>query len=227
MKSVVVEASTVAKAIEIAWLKAEKPEEFFIRILQEHVSGFLGFGSQKAKIVLFFKNTHKSDSLFPIVLKQKEYASFFGNKNLKHPTELNVVDHELNKNIALGSHPKKKQHNNQQTNQQKAKQNNQSSDMSLRQSHNPIVNNKTLSVKPVQSSQNVVAGNKPQAQVVQGQSVKQIKIQNTTQSSSHVKSVQPERLTPLNLSENNKVAMKTELNSVQNINKQQCQIIFI
>jgi hypothetical protein len=34
MKSVVVEASTLAKAIETAWLKAEKPEEFFIRVLQ-------------------------------------------------------------------------------------------------------------------------------------------------------------------------------------------------
>src|SRR3989338_4458112 len=115
MKSVVVEASTVAKAIEIAWLKAEKPEEFFIRVLQEHSSGFLGFGAQKAKIVLFFKNTNKSDSLFPVVLKQKEYVSFFGNKNLKTPTELNVVDTELNKNLSLGGgQQKKKQHNSQQ-----------------------------------------------------------------------------------------------------------------
>ena len=71
MKSVVVEGSTVAKAIESAWLKAEKPEEFFVRVLQEHSSGFLGFGGQKAKVVLFFKNNHKSDSLFPTVLKQK------------------------------------------------------------------------------------------------------------------------------------------------------------
>ena len=49
MKSVVVEASTVAKAIESAWLKAGKPEEYFIRVLQEHTSGFLGFGAVKAK----------------------------------------------------------------------------------------------------------------------------------------------------------------------------------
>jgi hypothetical protein len=126
MKSVVVEASTVAKAIETAWLKAEKPEEFFIRVLQEHQSGFLGFGAQKAKIVLFFKNLHKSDALFPIVLKQKEYISFFGNNNLKTPTEINVIDTELNKNVSLGGgHQKKKQHNN---NQQKNKQSNPSSD---------------------------------------------------------------------------------------------------
>lgn len=116
MKSVVVEASTVAKAIETAWLKAEKPEEFFIRVLQQHHTGFFGFGSKKAKIVLFFKNTRKSDSLFPVVLKQKEYTNFFGNFNLKAPAELNVVDHELNKNIVLGGQKKKPHH--QQNNQQ-------------------------------------------------------------------------------------------------------------
>jgi|GEM_PF-1263911 len=109
MKSVVVEASTVAKSIEIAWDKAGKPEEFFIRILQEHHAGFLGFGSQKAKIVLFFKNLKKSDSPFPTVLKQKEYSSFFGNKILKVPEEVNVVDSELNKSVSVGG--QKKKHN--------------------------------------------------------------------------------------------------------------------
>lgn len=115
MKSVVVEASTVAKAIQAAWLKADRPEEFFIRVLQEHSSGFLGFGAQKAKVVFFFKNSQKSDSLFPVVLKQKEYTNFFGNAQLKAPAQLNVVDHELNKNVVLGGQHKKK-HNNQQQN---------------------------------------------------------------------------------------------------------------
>lgn len=119
MKSVVVQAGTVAKAIEIAWLKADKPEEFFIRVLQEHTSGFLGFGAQKAKIAFFFKNSNKSDSLFPTVLKQKEYINFFGNKNLKNPTEIDIVDLVLNKNAIIGSgeHKKKPHHNNQQKNQ--------------------------------------------------------------------------------------------------------------
>lgn len=120
MKSVVVEASTVAKAIELAWQKAEKPEEFFIRILQEHSSGFLGFGAQKAKIVFFFKNSQKSDSLFPVVLKQKEYANLFDNDKLKAPSQLNVVDNDLNKNISLGQ--KKKQHPAQQQAKQKQNQ---------------------------------------------------------------------------------------------------------
>ncbi len=114
MKSVVVEGATLAKAIEAAWNKAGKPEEFFIRVLQEHVSGFLGFGAKKSKIVLFFKNTNKSDSLYPPVLKQREYTNFFDNKNLKNPTELNVVDTQLNKNTIIGSGQKKKAHHAQQ-----------------------------------------------------------------------------------------------------------------
>lgn len=175
MKSVVVEASTVAKAIEIAWLKADRPEEFFIRVLQEHSSGFLGFGAQKAKVVFFFKNSQKSDSLFPVVVKQKEYSSFFGNFNLKVPTEMNVVDNELNKNVSLGGQQhKKKPHNNNQNNQ-KPKHSNQQSDV------RPRSNNNSSYVKPAphpvlnkiaQERDAIIA-----ERALQGQTVKQIKIQ--------------------------------------------------
>jgi len=169
MKSVVVEASTVAKAIETAWLKAEKPEEFFIRVLQEHTSGFLGFGAQKAKIVFFFKNTHKSDSLFPVVVKQKEYSSFFGNSNLKVPAQLNFVDVDLNKNAILNPVHKKKPHNNQ-SNQQKPKQNN-NVPVRAKPTENQVVN------KPVLHKVFHVDKN------VQGQAVKQIKNQHPLKSS--------------------------------------------
>ena len=61
MKSVVVEGSTVAKAIELAWLKAEKPEEFdpraFFKVATAAAKGicrdrFIAFGSagQASKI---------------------------------------------------------------------------------------------------------------------------------------------------------------------------------
>lgn len=164
MKSVVVEASTVAKAIELAWLKAEKPEEFFIRVLQEHSSGFLGFGAQKAKIVFFFKNAHKSDALFPVVLKQKEYSNLFGNQNLKVPTQLNVVDNELNKNVSLGGQHKKKQH--QQNNpQQKAKQHNQ-----------PGNQNNQVAKPAAQPVHHKIA--QPAPKTEQSQAVKQIRIEN-------------------------------------------------
>lgn len=131
MKSVVVEASTVAKAIELAWQKADKPEEFFIRILQEHSSGFLGFGAQKAKIVFFFKNSQKSDSLFPVILQQKEYANLFDNDKLKAPSQNNVIDNELNKNISLGQKKKQHPHQQQQAKQKQA----QSSSQTPRPAH--------------------------------------------------------------------------------------------
>lgn len=185
MKSVVVEASTVAKAIEVAWLKADRPEEFFIRVLQEHNSGFLGFGAQKAKVVFFFKNSQKSDSLFPVVVKQKEYSNFFGNFNLKVPTEMDVVDSELNKNVSLGGqHHKKKQsslakvpadkHHNQNQ-QQRSKHSNQQSEV------RPRPNNNNSHAKPVvhpvlnkiaQEQDAIIA-----QRALQGQAVKQIKIQ--------------------------------------------------
>ena len=169
MKSVVVEASTVAKAIETAWLKAEKPEEFFIRVLQEHTSGFFGFGAQKAKIVFFFKNTHKSDSLFPVVVKQKEYSSFFGNSNLKVPAQLNFVDVDLNKNVILNPTHKKKPHNNQ-SNQQKPKQNN-NVPVQGKPTENQVVN-KPIFHKVPHADKNL-----------QGQAVKQIKIQHNSKPS--------------------------------------------
>jgi hypothetical protein len=131
MKSVVVEGSTVAKAIELAWQKAEKPEEFFIRILQEHSNGFLGFGAQKAKIVLFFKNTQKSDANFPSVLKQKEYASLFDNKNLKNPEVANVVDTQMNKNVHNQQQPKKKNNQAQNSVQHPAKKTEQPKQVTL------------------------------------------------------------------------------------------------
>ena len=166
MKSVVVEGSTVAKAIESAWLKAEKPEEFFVRVLQEHSSGFLGFGGQKAKVVLFFKNNHKSDSLFPTVLKQKEYTNFFDNKNLKIPTELNLVDAQLNKN-AIVSNGQKKKHG-QQNHQ--AKSTVQINGVQGQQKSKPVQPHVQTHAKPVQSQpvkpvvlQKVATHNHPQA----------------------------------------------------------------
>lgn len=166
MKSVVVQGSTVAKAIEAAWMKAGKPEEYFIRVLQEHTSGFFGFGGQKAKVVLFFKNTHKSDSLIPTVLKQKEYANFFGNKHLKNPTQLDVIDQELNKNVVIGHTQKKKQHRPQDSNNQ-----NQQKKQVVQQNASAQNNQQkpVLQTKPVQNQKNVQHNN------TQAQQPKQVK----------------------------------------------------
>jgi Jag N-terminus len=169
MKSVVVQGSTVAKAIEAAWLKAGKPEEYFIRVLQEHSSGFLGFGAQKAKIVLFFKNTNKSDSLIPTVLKQKEYMNFFGNKNLKNPTELDIVDFELNKNTIIHNEHKKKPHQNQQVKHQQQKTSVTSSSVQGNQGHAKIAQ----VAKPVQL-QKIATHNNVQAQQVKSMKIAQV-----------------------------------------------------
>ncbi len=162
MKSVVVEASTVAKAVETAWLKAEKPEEFFIKVLQEHSSGFLGFGAKKAKIVFFFKNIKKSDSLFPVVVKQKEYSNFFENSNLKVPAQVDVIDTELNKNVVLGSQQKKN----------KYKQNKQSSDKRSVQHHT----SHTKSTESFSVNKPVVHKTSHLDKNTQGRVVKQVKI---------------------------------------------------
>jgi len=181
MKSVVVEASTVAKAIELAWQKAEKPEEFFIRILQEHHAGFLGFGAQKAKIVFFFKNKQKTDALFPVVLKQQEYINLFKNDKLKVPSQINVIDHELNKNISLGQKKKpypshKQNHQARQATQEPKTQYNQIPQQKNTQPNAQLQTTKTqikieLPNKPVIKQEQTVKKN-----------IKDIKIQKTPMS---------------------------------------------
>jgi predicted RNA-binding protein Jag len=54
MKSVVQEASSVAKAVDAGWRKADKPNEFRVQIMEEGKSGFLGFNSEPSKVVIYF-----------------------------------------------------------------------------------------------------------------------------------------------------------------------------
>ncbi len=56
MKSVMQEASSIAKAIEQAWAKAGEPQEFTIKILEEPQKNFIGFTTRSAKVALFFEN---------------------------------------------------------------------------------------------------------------------------------------------------------------------------
>lgn len=55
MKSLVEEASSVVKAIEKAWARAGKPQNFSVKIFEEPQSGFLGFNKTPAKIGIFFE----------------------------------------------------------------------------------------------------------------------------------------------------------------------------
>lgn len=56
MKSIIQEASSVAKAIEAAWLKAGKPQNFSIKIFQEAEKNFFGITSKPAKIAILFND---------------------------------------------------------------------------------------------------------------------------------------------------------------------------
>lgn len=55
MKSIVEEASSITKAIEKAWLRAQKPREFSIKIFEEAEKNFIGMTTKSAKIGLFYK----------------------------------------------------------------------------------------------------------------------------------------------------------------------------
>lgn len=65
MKSIIQEASSIQKAIEKAWIKADKPREFSVRILEEPVKNFLGFTKKMAKIALFFGGSVHRDGNRP------------------------------------------------------------------------------------------------------------------------------------------------------------------
>ena len=80
MKSVIAQGATVAKAVEEALKKANMPQEFFIKLLEEAQSGFLGFGAKKAKIALFFKQYSYDQKKHDNLLSQESYENLFDNQ---------------------------------------------------------------------------------------------------------------------------------------------------
>jgi len=63
MKSLMEEASTLVKAIENAWNRAGKPQEFTVKILEYPETGFLGLTTVKsAKVALFFTESAKPEA---------------------------------------------------------------------------------------------------------------------------------------------------------------------
>ncbi len=85
MKSVIVQGASVAKAIDEALAKAGMPQEFFVKILEDAQPGFLGFGSKKAKIALFFKKElHKRDGS---LVSRGTYKNLFNNQSIKSQIE--------------------------------------------------------------------------------------------------------------------------------------------
>jgi len=54
MKSIMQEASSIAKAIEQGWIKAGKPLEFTVKVYEEAQKNFIGFTTKSAKIAILF-----------------------------------------------------------------------------------------------------------------------------------------------------------------------------
>jgi len=61
MKSIIEQASSIIKAIEKAWIQAEKPKEFSIKIFETEEKNFFGITTKPAKVGIFFgeKNENK------------------------------------------------------------------------------------------------------------------------------------------------------------------------
>ncbi len=55
MKSIIQEASSIAKAIEEGWTKAQKPQQFSVKVLEEAEKNFLGLTKKSAKVAIFFE----------------------------------------------------------------------------------------------------------------------------------------------------------------------------
>jgi hypothetical protein len=56
MKSIVEEASSIAKAVEKAWYSAQKPQEFTVKVLEEAQRNFIGLTTRSAKVAIYFQD---------------------------------------------------------------------------------------------------------------------------------------------------------------------------
>ncbi len=61
MKSIIEEASSITKAIENAWKRADQPDEFSVRIFEIPQKNLFGFTTKSAKIGIFFEETKKRE----------------------------------------------------------------------------------------------------------------------------------------------------------------------
>ena len=61
MKSIIHEASSIAKAVEQGWIKAGKPQEFSVKVFEDAEKNFFGFTTKKAKVAIFFKDVSEGN----------------------------------------------------------------------------------------------------------------------------------------------------------------------
>ena len=61
MKSIIHEASSIAKAVEQGWIKAGKPQEFSVKVFEDAEKNFFGFTTKQAKVAIFFKDVSENN----------------------------------------------------------------------------------------------------------------------------------------------------------------------
>lgn len=55
MKSIICEASSIAKAVDQGWKKAGMPQNFSVKVLEQEEKNFLGMTKKPAKVAIFFE----------------------------------------------------------------------------------------------------------------------------------------------------------------------------
>lgn len=75
MKSIIEEASSIGKAIQNAWKRANQPHEFSIRIFEMPQKNMFGFTTKSAKIGIFYDEGKKSNDKNHITQPQHHQPS--------------------------------------------------------------------------------------------------------------------------------------------------------
>lgn len=97
MKSIMEEASSVAKAIEKGWVRAGKPQEFSVKVFEEAQKNFIGMTTKSAKVGLFFEESSRMLSGKPVDKKMPE-RSADKNQRFKQP-ERSQKPQQQNQNV--------------------------------------------------------------------------------------------------------------------------------
>lgn len=108
MKSIVEEASSIIKAIEKAWLRAEKPVSFQVKILEEPQKNFLGLTVRSAKIGLFFEEKTTKTGKAPTKVEPR--GSKFESRKEKKSSAKERESCERSKEISVRKEKSKKGH---------------------------------------------------------------------------------------------------------------------
>lgn len=94
MKSLIEESSSIAKAIEKAWERANKPTTFSIKIFELPEKNFIGMIKKYAKIALFFdeikeiKDIHHSNNIYDDSKKSTKPHQVKKNQSSSHKKQV-------------------------------------------------------------------------------------------------------------------------------------------